>query len=360
MLLASSAFADASDGAEFASQPYMVLPGDTLETIAALHDVHVDSLIEWNPEALTGIRRGSVLTLFTPEVVQRRVRAVYIVRKGDTLEKIGGWSGMTSDQVRWLNAEQDLDSLVVGQSLTLFAKVDHRRQGVGKNGRQFHSRIQEPTWLAPLGRGFVTKNPNTTWGSRRTVELLEQVLASVADRHPGAAPIVVGDLSRRRGGRFRPHLSHRKGRDADIGYPVADAVVRDRFHRVDAETIDIARTWDLVRGMLLSRHVEFIFIGHRLQRPLWNHARSQGVSESVLEELFQFPRRRNRRQGIIRHARGHMNHLHVRFRFTRAQLSDEAWEALLQEAPSTASIERLPKRSRDVFYVMADALPLQK
>jgi len=182
------------------------------------------------------------------------------------------------------------------------------------------------------------------------VELLEEVFAAVEQRYPGGAPIVVGDLSRRRGGRFPPHLSHQKGHDVDIGYPVADHVVRDRFHRVDAKTLDVPRTWELVRAMLLSRHVEFIFLGHRLQRPLWKHARSQGIPESVLEELFQFPRGRSRRQGVIRHARGHMNHLHVRFRFTRPQLSDEAWEALLREAPSTASIERLS----NVQYVMLD------
>ena len=352
MSLAAPAIADTSEEVEFSPQNYLVLPGDTLEAIAALHEVDVDSLLEWNPEALTGIRHGSTLTLFTPENVQRRVRAEYTLRKGDSLEKIAKWSGMTPEQIRWLNAEKDLDGLVPGDSLTLYAKVKHRRQGIGKNGRPFYSRMFEPTWLPTEGEGFITKNPHTTWGSRRTVALLEEILASHAERHPGAPPIVVGDLSRRRGGRFPPHVSHQKGCDADIGYPVADGVYREKFHRVNAKTIDVPQTWDLLRAMLLTRHVEFIFVGHRLQRPLWKHARSQGISEEVLTEIFQYPRGRNRRQGVIRHARGHMNHLHVRFRYSRPQLSDEAWEALLREAPSAASVAPALTPAADVRYVM--------
>ena len=36
--------------------------------------------------------------------------------------------------------------------------------------------------------------------------------------HPGTKRLPVGDLSRRRGGFFPPHVSHQNGRDADIGF----------------------------------------------------------------------------------------------------------------------------------------------
>ena len=46
MSLAAPAIADTSEEVEFSPQNYLVLPGDTLEAIAALHEVDVDSLLE--------------------------------------------------------------------------------------------------------------------------------------------------------------------------------------------------------------------------------------------------------------------------------------------------------------------------
>jgi hypothetical protein len=38
------------------------------------------------------------------------------------------------------------------------------------------------------------------------------------------------------------------------------------------------------------------------------------MSQDDLDELFQYPRGKNRTRGIIRHSKGHVNHFHVRFR----------------------------------------------
>jgi len=52
---------------------------------------------------------------------------------------------------------------------------------------------------------------------------------------------------------------------------------------------------------------------HRLQRVLYEYARSQGVSRRKLNRWFQYPRPPQQRQGVIRHVPRHADHFHVRF-----------------------------------------------
>ncbi|MCX5745771.1 MAG: murein endopeptidase, partial [Proteobacteria bacterium] len=57
----------------------------------------------------------------------------------------------------------------------------------------------------------------------------------------------------------------------------------------------------------------YIFVQLRLQQPLYEYAKKTGTSKAVLDHLFQFPRGRRNKRGIIRHERGHDDHFHVRF-----------------------------------------------
>lgn len=60
--------------------------------------------------------------------------------------------------------------------------------------------------------------PSHSWGTEETVRYLARAVDRVRELHPGGHPLFVGDLSQRRGGYLRPHLSHQTGRDADISY----------------------------------------------------------------------------------------------------------------------------------------------
>ena len=55
-----------------------------------------------------------------------------------------------------------------------------------------------------------------------------------------------------------------------------------------------------------------MFVDHSLQKLLYDEAKKT-LSKDALNELFQFPRSKNRMYGIIRHQKGHVNHFHVRF-----------------------------------------------
>ena len=87
------------------------------------------------------------------------------------------------------------------------------------------------TWDFPLSR-----SPNRLarrWGTSRLVERVTWIARRWHDRHPLQARLLVGDLSRPRGGPFTArfggigHATHQNGLDVDIYYPRADGAERE-------------------------------------------------------------------------------------------------------------------------------------
>jgi murein endopeptidase len=84
------------------------------------------------------------------------------------------------------------------------------------------------TWDFPLAR-----SPSRSWrrwGTQKLVDRVQQLTASYAKRFPDSSRLVVGDLSRPKGGNFGRkyggigHASHQNGLDADIYYPRRDGL----------------------------------------------------------------------------------------------------------------------------------------
>ena len=69
----------------------------------------------------------------------------------------------------------------------------------------------------------------------------------------------------------------------------------------------------LVETWLRSDVVEYVFVDHELQEPLWHAARDAGATREELSRWFQWPRPAHVRTGVIRHVPRHAEHLHVRF-----------------------------------------------
>jgi penicillin-insensitive murein DD-endopeptidase len=71
--------------------------------------------------------------------------------------------------------------------------------------------------LPTSGRGFRWLDPmGHHYGIPRLVNTLVNAAAEVERQRPGGAPLMVGDLSKRFGGRIPRHNSHRSGRDVDL------------------------------------------------------------------------------------------------------------------------------------------------
>lgn len=182
----------------------------------------------------------------------------------------------------------------------------------------------------PIGEGYVIKADSYTYATPETIEGLLGAIRYVKSIYPDAHDLVVGDLSKPKGGRYHPHASHQSGVDADVGYYLKD-LSPDYFVDANAWTIDAEKTWAFIEWLLTNDKVEYIFIDYSLQRVLYFQALKSGVSRDRLANIFQYPRGYYVNVGIIRHDRGHRDHMHIRFKSPRARMAvekytiDELW-----------------------------------
>jgi hypothetical protein len=101
------------------------------------------------------------------------------------------------------------------------------------------------TWDPVLKR--TPNRPWRRWGTDRLVRTILRAARSYRAEHPGAPRILVGDLSRPRGGNFGPqygsigHLTHQNGLDVDVYYPRLDRRPR-AARRVDQVNLRLAQS----------------------------------------------------------------------------------------------------------------------
>lgn len=150
------------------------------------------------------------------------------------------------------------------------------------------------------------------FGTLETVEAIKRAVAAVTERFPDSPRLVVGDLSKEHGGRIRPHKSHQSGRDVDLGYYLKGGAP-NLFVPVTAQNLDFDRTWALLDALAAGDDVQYIFIDRRVQKMLYDYAvETLKRTPESLAGLFEYPRRGSLTT-LVRHRRGHRNHLHVRF-----------------------------------------------
>ena len=110
------------------------------------------------------------------------------------------------------------------------------------------------------------------------------------------------------GGFFPPHLSHQSGLDVDIGYYLNRGHNPNSFRHTNRRTMDTARTWTLIEEFLRTKNVQYIFSDRYLIPLLRRYAAENGRMTPAQE------RRWFGGGGIIRHLKGHADHLHIRIR----------------------------------------------
>lgn len=149
--------------------------------------------------------------------------------------------------------------------------VWRRSRAIGKPNR---GRLAGGVELPAAGTHFVTvdpvtgTSPNRAWrryGTDRLLEVLLRVAVEHAAAHPGAPRLVVGDLSRPRGGRFGRefggdgHRSHQNGLDVDVYYPRRDGLERapTRVAQVDRRLAQ-----ELV-DRFVRAGAQYVFVGPR-------------------------------------------------------------------------------------------------
>ena len=137
--------------------------------------------------------------------------------------------------------------------------------------------------LPPTGAGFYGSTAaSRRFGTQQTIQAWTSIAASWQAAHPTGPRIGIGDLSLRCGGPMPPHVSHQKGKDADIRLMRNDG--KEEGTVFTSSSYSPALTQELI-NLIRSNPVASV------QLIFFNDPRATGVKP--------WP--------------GHDNHLHVRF-----------------------------------------------
>ena len=192
---------------------------------------------------------------------------------------------------------------------------------IGKTNRGY---LIDAARIPDDGAGWTTRE---VWIARKnrygTDELIDLIEATGKRMHKRFSDVklVVADLSSRSGGgSFAFHRSHQSGRDADLLYYMRDKdgnpFEPDAMHVFDRRgrardgsgiTIDVPRTWQLVKDLVTAPEatVQFIFMYEPITQLLIDHAKQAGEPEWIIVKV----RRALRQPGD---SARHDDHLHVR------------------------------------------------
>ncbi|HVU03380.1 MAG TPA: penicillin-insensitive murein endopeptidase [Polyangiaceae bacterium] len=172
----------------------------------------------------------------------------------------------------------------------------------GSVGAPHHGVLTTAKELPEQGEGFVRyrRNGPNHWGNPRLVDALMSAARRVAKDVPGGAPLVIGDLSAKDGGKIPRHQSHRSGRDVDLPWyvttPASVPVQNPGFVAMGADglaklengggyvRLDLPREWLLVKTLLEATDVdvEWMFCSREVEALLVDYARARGEPDELV------------------------------------------------------------------------------
>ncbi len=311
---------------------HRVIPGERVAEIAKRYGVNKGALLRWNKldARRPRLRVGQELKIWAKVVPPAREQMTYEVQKGDSWIRISRKFKVNRRQLRRWNRRAK-NTIHIGQRLRIWVDVPEPArpgpvtklapnrlpfvavpQGAKSVGTPNRGKISRGIQLPRNDALYVVSKPEQAWGTTHTFESLQLAVANFRQNSTFAGDVVVGAVSRRGGGRLRPHRSHQSGRDVDIRLPLARGVKAGTWP-AKARQVDWDAAWALIHALVQTGHVEYIFLNYRRQSPLRAAALRAGIRKADREKWIQYPNRSRKRVAVIRHAEGHTAHFHVRF-----------------------------------------------
>jgi murein endopeptidase len=324
-----------------------VIPGERLEDIATRYDVRTASVIRWNkldPEK-PRIYAGRELAIYTKHIPPPQQKILYTVRSGDTWGKIAAAHRVDADQLRlrwnpkvprafkagqeiiiWVDPLTDPDLLddpseqlakaTAGTSVTSakatattslpLVSVPKGSVSVGKPNK---GKIVNSIPLPENKKLYTIRKPDEAYGSSHTIHNLQLAVAQWRQATGFTGALLIGDISKKGGGRLKPHSSHQSGRDVDIRLPLE----RPDGSADNVNDVDWDATWALILALVATGEVEYIFLTTDRQKHLLKAAKRAGASKDMIDRMLQYPETSGNKNGIVRNQKGHTAHIHVRF-----------------------------------------------
>ena len=302
-MISASAIDAAPAAAELADIRYRVVSGDTARRIARRHELSLAELQALNGNAtLERIRQGQELT-----VGQGHLH-VHRVRRGESLPDIAARYRVDVRAIQRWNALAP--RLREGIELRIF--TNHQEPPSESIGRADRGSLAHGI-VVPPHPGFIVRQRTRAYMTQDAADQLLHAFDVLHDNDQDAPRVEIHDASRPHGGPLDQHRSHQSGRDVDIGYFLTRCGATCAHRRLHPRDLNAARQWRLIETWLREGSVEYIFIDHALQEPLYEAAREAGATRAQLQAWFQWPRGADVRYGTIRHVPLHADHMHVRF-----------------------------------------------
>lgn len=234
-------------------------------------------------------------------------------------------------QYTWKSPLEGLTNVEIEQKVKGdLASIGPISTGYPNNGRLFNA-VQMPE-----NDHWKMTDPGNAWGTKETVDSITRAIEKVFAKYPESPKVIVGHLSAKGGGRLKPHKSHQAGRDVDLSYFYTDKV--GWYAIANDKNLDRARTWLFVKAFVEDPNTEMILVDSNVQRLLYDYAVDAGEDKAFLDRVFQVSGKSQR--ALIRHAKGHATHIHVRFFSPSAQASGKLAYAYLPKPPPP------PKRTK--------------
>lgn len=299
----------ATSAAVASGRVHVVSAGETVSAIAASYGVSVADLQSWNrglnPDRISVGQQIHVRS-------GRPVRELsYTVVQGDIMGRIAERHDVTVSELLSWNRGLDPNRIRIGQTIRIFQEGPEEvseSHGSAADGRLVNGE------QLPRHSAYTVRSSRRAWGTNDTISYLMAGYDHVKRVFPNIPRIAIHDLSTEKGGPLPPHRSHQSGRDADIGYYHTGCTATDcQYRAIRARELLPEYQWELFKFWIDQGTVEYLFVDYTLQEPLYEYAKSKGVSSRQLDRIFQYPRGRHARSGIIRHEPGHRTHFHVRF-----------------------------------------------
>ena len=345
---------------------HRVIPGERLKEIGKRYGVSTRSLIRWNKldPKRPRLRAGSRLRVHTRLVRPARERIRYKVRRGDSWGRIARRHGVRESHLRrrWNPRSRRLRP---GDRIVIYVEGDAEQASSGGGTMQVSDtafvsragssvrpslllegesavqdflgaeaaavgmpivpvspvsqsvgwpsggRIRHPLQLPDNPVLYTIRSPAHAYGASHTLYHLQMAIARWRARTAYGRELVIMDMSRKGGGRLRPHRSHRSGRDVDIRLPLASGIP-DGTVPIHADQVDWDAAWDLVHALIETGEVTYIFLTRSRQVRLRAAAVRAGASDAYLAKHIQYPMRE--KLHTVRHSKGHTKHIHVRFK----------------------------------------------
>lgn len=306
---------------------HRVRPGDRATSIAARYGARIEDVMRWNhldPNVPELDRRH--LRVFTDRVVPEVRKVAYRVGPDETWDDVAAALRLDEHALRVQNyrirtpAEGDVVQAWIdpleGPSFTApAAPIDQpplELHGEGQSiGLPQKGKLVDAVQL-PEHPLWIRGNPDHLWASAHAIEIIHRAFATLRGELGYASGILIGSISRRKGGRMPPHRSHQSGRDVDIRLPLRPGVGKTKAPTPDE--IDWYASWALIEAFARTERAEVVFVNEAHHGRLYAAARAMGVPRLRVHELLRWPAWRGGAEPLVQHADGHNAHLHVRVR----------------------------------------------